>query len=140
MQKENNFIEYKQFNVVFGLNRLTILSTVFPQTMDSFNKKTILKFYSTIDDGKWHCWEKHKKNYNFGDNKAKKKSEKQKSRQSRKYKKDRGNIIKIFQKMKKFLKEVMVTIEIKIWQTLARKKEKNIQKIKIIKEKNCWII
>ena len=52
MQKENNFIEYKQFNVVFGLNRLTILSTVFPQTMDSFNKKTILKFYSTIDDGK----------------------------------------------------------------------------------------
>ena len=114
MQKENNFIEYKQFNVIFGLNRLTILSTVFPQTTDNFNNKTILKFYSTIDDGKWHCWEKRKKNYNFGDNKAKKKEKSRKVDKAENTKKDRGNIIKIFQKMKKFLKEVMVTIEIKI--------------------------
>ena len=49
MQKENSFIEYKQFNVIFGLNRLTIF---FPQTMDNLHNKTILKFYSTIDDGK----------------------------------------------------------------------------------------
>ena len=104
MQKENNFIEYKQFNVIFGLNRLTILSTVFPQTMDNFNNKTILKFYSTIDDGKWHCWEKRKKNYNFGDNKAKKIAEKQKSRQSRKYKKRSREYYKNFSEDEKISK------------------------------------
>ena len=104
MQKENNFIEYKQFNVIFGLNGLTILSTVFPQTMDNFNNKTILKFYSTIDDGKWHCWEKRKKNYNFGDNKAKKTPEKQKSRQSRKYKQRSQEYYKNFSEDEKISK------------------------------------
>lgn len=101
MQKENSFIEYKQFNVIFGLNRLTIF---FPQTMDNLHNKTILKFYSTIDDGKWHCWEKRKKNYNFGDNKAKKKAEKQKSRQSRKYKKRSREYYKNFSEDEKISK------------------------------------
>ena len=46
--------------------------------------------------------------------KRKKKQKSRKVDKAENTKKDRGNIIKIFQKMKKFLKEVMVTIEIKI--------------------------
>ena len=46
--------------------------------------------------------------------KRKKKQKSRKVDKAENTKKDGGNIIKNFQKMKKFLKEVMVTIEIKI--------------------------
>ena len=43
----------------------------------------------------------------------------------KKYKKGSENITEIFQKMKKLIKEIMLTIEIKIRQTWIEKNEKH---------------
>ena len=105
---ENNFVEYRQFVLIFALVRTAILFRFFPRY-----KRLIFFFNNIIEDHspKW-------------------KTKKQKQRSITKpikknFKKDCDSVTEIFLKMTEFKKEIMLTIEIKKYQVKIEKGKKN---------------